>query len=72
MGGKATRLTEAQRLRHDAIEHLNIHPITYSHAVYKKRHLSRNLLFVRPHDDIFICPPTDTTLFKDFTDNTLP
>ena len=50
--GKATRLTEAQRLRHDAIKHLNIDPITYPHTVHKKRHVSKKSLFVRSHDDI--------------------
>ena len=33
-----TRLSEAERLCHDAIEHLNIHPITYLQMTQQKRH----------------------------------
>ena len=34
--GKAPRLTESQRLRHDAIKHLNIDPITFPFTVHRK------------------------------------
>ena len=43
--GKISRLNEAERLRHDAIKHLNIDPITYPHTIHKKRYVSKNSLF---------------------------
>ena len=40
--GKISRLTEAERLRHDAIKNLNIDPITYPHTIHRQpdRYLS--------------------------------
>ena len=34
-----TRLSEAERLRCDAIEHLNVDPITYLQMPQQKRHI---------------------------------
>ena len=49
---KISRLTEAERLRHDAIKNLNIDPITYPHTIHRKRYISKKSLFATSHDDI--------------------
>ena len=69
--GKSSRLTEVERLRHDAIKYLNIDPITYPHTVHRKRHVSKKSLFVSSHDDISMSTSSDTELLKDLTDDTL-
>ena len=63
--GKISRLTEAERLRHDAIKNLNIDPITYPHTIHRKRHVSKKSLFATSHDDISMSTSSDSDLFTD-------
>ena len=63
--GKISRLTEAERLRHDAIKNLNIDPITYPHTIHRKRHVSKKSLFATSHDDISMSTSSDSELFTD-------
>ena len=63
--GKISRLTEAERLRHDAIKNLNIDPITYPHTIHRKRHVSKKSLFPTSHDDISMSTSSDSELFTD-------
>ena len=44
--GKSGRLSEAERLCHDATEHLNVDPITFLQTPQQKRHLFKKSLFV--------------------------
>ena len=43
--GKISRLTEAERLRHDAIKNLNIDPITYPHTIHREKTCSTKVTF---------------------------
>ena len=63
--GKISRLTEAERLRHDAIKNLNIDPITYPHTIHRKRHVGKKSLFATSHDDISMSTSSDSELFTD-------
>ena len=63
--GKISRLTEAERLRHDAIKNLNIDPITYPHTIHRKRHVTKKSLFATSHDDISMSTSSDSELFTD-------
>ena len=63
--GKISRLTEAERLRHDTIKNLNIDPITYPHTIHRKRHVSKKSLFATSHDDISMSTSSDSELFTD-------
>ena len=63
--GKISRLTEAERLRHDAIKNLNIDPITYPHTIHRKGHVSKKSLFATSHDDISMSTSSDSELFTD-------
>ena len=63
--GKISGLTEAERLRHDAIKNLNIDPITYPHTIHKKRHVTKKSLFPTSHDDISMSTSSDSELFTD-------
>ena len=44
--GRSSRLSEAERLCHDAIEHLNVDPIAFIQTPQQKRHLFKKSLFV--------------------------
>ena len=56
-----SRLTEAQKLRDDAIKHLNIDPITYPLTLHRKRHVSKKSLFTSSHDDISMSTSLELT-----------
>ena len=58
--GKISRLTEAERLRHDAIKNLNIDPITYPHTILRKRHIGKKAPFATSHDDISMSTSSDS------------
>ena len=63
---KIARLTEAERLRHDAIKNLNIDPITFPHKIHRKRHVkSKKSLFASSHDDVSMSTSSDSELFTD-------
>ena len=55
-----TRLLKAERLCHDAIEHLNVDPITYLQMPQQKRHIFKKSLFVSSKDDTSMSTSADT------------
>ena len=53
--GKSSRLSEVERLHHDAIEHLNVDPIEILQTPHQKRYLFKESLFVS-HKMMLPCP----------------
>ena len=57
---RTTRLSEAERLHRNAIEHLNADPIAYLQTPQQKRHIFKKSLFVSSKDDISMSTSADT------------
>ena len=64
-----TRLSEAERLCCDAIEHLNVDPIAYLQMPQQKRHIFKKSLFVSSKDDTSMSASADTV--KELTEEAL-
>ena len=64
-----TRLSEVERLHHDAIEHYNVDPIVYLKTPQQKRHIFKKSLFPSSKDDISMSASADPV--KELTEEDL-